>query len=374
MPKKQRSELKAGIFVIAALAILLGVVFWLGSSNIFSNVTSKAVFYANNSGGPLGLSVDYAVQINDVKVGRIISVTVDTEKKRTLYVVGIEKKNLTIYSDGKAKVSANLMGTGSLVITSLGTKDKPIADEKHPILIVGGISEAIDNITTISNTLKKELDEKVKDSLLSKIKKIASNLLTTSKDIKKMAGNITPETDANKPGTILANIKTTSKNLASATTTIDGYVQKDLGQLLAKIREISTSVLKTANNLSTTSEKLKQFVVGNSDNLDEMIDNMVAVSANLEAASKEIRRNPWRLFYKPDEKKMHSVNIYDAARAFDEGATQLNIVVTKLKALRLLDAKDPAAEKEIREVREQLLKTFKSFKRVEDALWKEASK
>jgi len=140
------------------------------------------------------------------------------------------------------------------------------------------------------------------------------------------------------------------------------------------VRSIATAILKTANNLDVSSGRIKKLIVGNSDNLDEMIDNMVAVSANLEAASKEIRRNPWRLLYKPDEKKIRSTNIYDATTAFCEASTQMNIVVTKLKALRQLDEKDPAAAKQVTEVRKQLLDAFKSFKKVEEMLWKEAAK
>ncbi len=381
MPRKQRSELKAGIFVIAAMAILFGVILWLGASNIFHTCTGRAVFYADNTGGPLGLSPDFAVKINDVQVGKIASVTIDEEKKRTLYVVDFDKKGLKMYSDGKAKVSTGLIGDGFLVITSIGSSDKPLADDEHPILISGGLTEVMDNFTVISKnlkdisiTMKEQLDEKAKDSLISKIKIIADQLAVASKQIAQMTNNITPETDPNKPGTTLANIKTTSKNLTEITAKIDGYVQKDIGELLVTVREISNSILKTANNFDVTSGRIKEFVIGNSDNLDEMIDNMVGVSANLEAAAKEIRRNPWRLFYKPDEKKMRSTNIYDAATAFSEGATQLNIVVTKLKSLRELDAKNPEAEKQVTEIRKKLLDSFKSFHKVEEILWKEASK
>lgn len=381
MPKKQRSELKAGIFVIAAMIIIFGVVLWLGGSNFFHKATGQAVFYADNTGGPLGLAPDFAVKINDVKVGKIASVTIDEGKKRTLYVVEFDKKGLKMYSNGEAKVSTGLIGDGFLVITSVGSADKPLADEKNPILISGGLGEVMDNFNVISKnlkdisiSLKNELDEKIKDSILSKIKSITDELAVASKKIAQMTTNLTPETDPNKPGTIIASIKKTSKNLAETTTTIDVYVQKDIRQLLATVREISNSVLKTANNLDVTSEQIKKLVVGNSDNLDEMIDNMVAVSADLEAAAKKIRRNPWLLLYKPDKKKMRSTNIYDATAAFSEGATQLNIVVTKLKALRLLDAKNPQAEKEVKNIRKKLMDSFKSFKKVEDMLWKEASK
>jgi len=152
---------------------------------------------------------------------------------------------------------------------------------------------------------------------------------------------------------------------------LDKYVQKDLGEIIVKIREISTSILKTANNFDVSSTQLRQILIVNRSNIDEMLDNMVAVSANLSATSKEIRRNPWRLFYKPDDKKMNSINIYDAARSFDDGATRLQMAVAKLQSVMELAPDDPDTVKEIKEVRANLMEAFKKFQKVEDALWKE---
>ena len=217
------------------------------------------------------------------------------------------------------------------------------------------------------------MNEKNKKSLLFSIKAVVAQLLIASQNISKMTTELGPEMDPKTKGTIAANLKETMSNLASTSENIDGYVKKDLGELLVKIREIANSVLKAANNLSVSSERIKQLLVVNYDNIDEMIDNMVLVSANLKATSTEIRRNPWRLFYKPDEKKMRSTNIYDAARAFDEGAQQLDIAVGKLKAIKQLDPKDPATIEEVQRLRKHLLETFKNFQKVEDALWKEVS-
>ena len=350
MPRKQRNELKAGIFVVATLCVLLGVVFWLGASSIFERSTGQAVFYVKNDAGPVGLKEDFEVMVNDVEVGKIAEVRSDFAQNRTLYIVKFHQKGVEVHSDGKAQVSAGLLGQGALAIVSFGSKDKPLADEDHPIRISGGIEEILDNMKKLTVVLNKELNEKDKNSLLSNIKAVVAELLVASQGIAKMTTNFGPQMDPKTKGTIAANLKETMSNLASTSEKIDGYVQKDLGELLVKIREIANSVLKTANNLSVTSEGLKQLVVINHDNIDMMIDNMVLVSANLKATSTEVRRNPWRLFYKPDEKKMRSTNLYDAARAFDEGAQQLDIAVTKLKAVKLLDAKDPATAKEVERI------------------------
>ena len=62
------------------------------------------------------------------------------------------------------------------------------------------------------------------------------------------------------------------------------------------------------------------IIVLNRDRLDDTLANVKGMSANLEAAAMEIRRNPWRLLHRPNEKELQRNSVYDAARAFVEGA------------------------------------------------------
>ena len=57
MPRKEHNELKAGIFVLLAVAVGLGVVIWLGASSIFQKTHQKAVFYSLAADGPLHIVV-----------------------------------------------------------------------------------------------------------------------------------------------------------------------------------------------------------------------------------------------------------------------------------------------------------------------------
>ena len=298
MPRKRKNELLAGIFVLLALVVLVGVILFLGASDALLPVGSKAVFFSPTSAGNIGLVEGGDVKMGDMVIGRIETIVPDADKKRIFYHIIIDKPGYEIHTDAKAKVSAGLIGGGVMVVTSLGSPEKPETDEKNPILITGGLGEIIDNMKQISITLRNELDAKRPDALLSKVK-------------------------------------------------------------------------TTIGNLSVSIEHIKQFIESNHDSLDEMVDNMVAVSANLKAASKEIRRNPWRLLYQPDAEKVHSMNIFDAARAFDSGATALNRAVMKLKILSKLDVKDPAMMKEVQRIQKHIQESFEEFRKVEEKLWEE---
>lgn len=366
MPKKQRDELKAGLFVVLAVAILVGVVLWLGAANLFRQPTGKAVFFAEASTGPLDLEPGVDVVYNDVKVGKITAIRPDFATGRTFYEVTFFNRDVSFHQDGKANVASGLLGKPRLAIVDLGSADAPEASPDKPIAIEGGLNSAISRLSEVVDT---QFNKANPQSLLAKILATADELKSASGGIAAIVADLRPEMDPQKPGTIMANVKQTSEHLASTSKTVDQAVQQDLEPIMVKIREISTSVLKTANNLDVSSEKVKTLLAANSPSIDEMVNNMTAVSANLKAASAEIRRNPWRLFYKPDEQKMRSVNLYDAARAFDDGANQLNQAVTRLKAVQAMDPDDPETKKEIQRVREHLLDSFDRFKKVEDTLW-----
>ncbi len=271
MPAKPHSELKAGIFVIVSLAVLLIVVLWLGAADIFKPVPHKAVFFVKESAGSVGLKVGSVVQVNDTACGKIVDIRfnpAEGAEGRTLYFAEINRPDIKIYSDGKAMVPGGLVGDMPLVITSRGKSGTP-ADKNHPI-------------------------------------------------------------------------------------------------------EISGLLSRTMSNIEAMSQQVRQMVSLNKGNVNEIMDNFTRLSANLKSASEEIRRNPWRLLYKPKKGELHSQNIYDAARAFSEGASELDQAVAKLATLVKMHPEGlPADDPQMKSMRKRLAETFARFTKAEEALWKE---
>ncbi len=371
MPRKTHNELKAGIFVIAAAVVLLGTIVWVGAADLFQQPASKAYLYTDATDGPMGLQPNYPVKWGDVQIGTIETIHADVATGRTVYVIALSDDRFVLHADGQAKVASNFLGGAQIAIQSLGTQGAPPADAEHPVKLAPGLSGTFDKIDDMADMLKHELDTTKKDSLMASIKATILQLKEASEKIAKITADLEPEMDPKTDGTIAANLAQTMENLAATTDTIDKYVQEDLGMVLAQVRTIATSILATANNLQDITGNVKLLVAGNYDNIDSMIDNMTIVSANLKAASKEIRRNPWRLLQQPTEKKLKTTDIYDAARAFDSGATELDSAVAKLKALKEFDPEDPAVKEQIKRVREHLIESFKNFRKVEQRLWEE---
>ena len=138
MARKQRSELTAGIFTILATILLVGVVFWLGASDIFKPAAQEAWFYVELDKGEQGLKPGAQVKITDVEVGKIDEVRLDIKSGRTFYIVKLFDKDTKVYSDAVANVKAALVGGGAILQILDCGKGGAIAGKDHPVKIDPG--------------------------------------------------------------------------------------------------------------------------------------------------------------------------------------------------------------------------------------------
>ncbi len=399
MAKRQHNEFTVGLFVLLAVGAGIAVLVWLGAAEVFSPVKGMATFYVKESSGDVGLEKGSMVVIAGKEMGKVIETTYQPENKRTLYLARLDREDVKIYADGQAHVAAGLVGGGKLVITKRGTPEKGPADDENPVEITGGLDRAMGDIAAAAESLKKvsetveqQLNAEQAGSLLVKIHTILDDLKTTSAKVVQIAANVYGEVDAANKASILAKAHKTMNDInqmsteakpkvekaltsvVNITAKVEKYTDKDVADLLVDLRKSTTKLIAIAADFKTVSATTRDIVVLNRENLDEMIANMKSVSLNLNAAAKEIRRNPWRLLAKPSEKEERTQNIYDAARAFAEGAEQLDDALVRLKALRQAR---PAGVKtddpELLKIRKHLQTTFEKFRTAENSLWKEVA-
>jgi DNA repair ATPase RecN len=182
-------------------------------------------------------------------------------------------------------------------------------------------------------------------------------------NLREMTDHVRPQLTKGK-GTFLTNALATMENLRSSSSTLEGYItEKDkLPAILDSVSQASASLLGLLGRLNTLVEK-------NAPNVDMATDYMASAAANLDATTKELRRNPWRAFYQPKEAEARSAALYEATRTFSEAATQLNLAAAKLEALESIETKDEEVRKQIRLVRQQLQDSFKKYQKFEQELW-----
>jgi len=427
MARQRGSELAAGAFTIIALLVLIGVVFWLGASDILRPGKQEAWFYVNLDQGVQGLDPGAQVKITDVEVGKVREVHLDLAAGRTYYVVKLYDAQVKIYSDAEVSIEAALVGGGaSIEILKPGTQENPLAGKDNPVRIQPtGFAKIMAQTDTLAEglrgllkTIANELDQGHDGSAMRKIHAMMGVL-------EKSLISVKDELDAGNEAAIMAKLHTTVEHLrdimadaqpkvestlyriekmvadaepevayllSGVVDIVDGAVdllggadrlvgdfrkitKEDVANILTELRKASTHLVTITGDFTKVSEDTKGIMSVNRDSIDEIIDNMLSVSTNLKSASKEIRRSPWRLLYQPKKGELHSQNIHDAARSFSSGAAQLDQALAKLKGLAAAHPKGlPADDPHLKEIAEQIKKTFEKFTEAEKALWKELSK
>ncbi len=434
MAKRQHSELTAGLFVVAALAAGVGVLLWLGATDLLARPKQRAAFFVERDSGSLGLATGNFVLVNDAPVGKISEIRFVPARGGTLYFAEIERDDVKIHSDAKAYVGFAMVGTKPLVVTSMGSEAKPLADEHHPVTISStAFDEALKDLAAAAEKVKLQLDETEKGSLLAKILHVAAllggeidaerqrslmakahtsaddvNAVTaalrrqtdpadpksvlakvgrTADSVEKVAGTIRDQTNMADDKSILAKVGASADNVKSATTDaaamakkirpdieqtvakIREYTHKDVADLLVKLRRANTELVDTVGNLKAVSADGRELVALNRQRLEDTIFHLKVMSANLSAAAKEIRRNPWRLLKRPKEKQTETETLYDAVRAFGEGAGELRDAVARLEALSKSQARLTGAEPALKKAIGHLETSFVKFRKVEDNLF-----
>ena len=414
MPKKQHSELAAGIFVVTVLVVTLLVVLWLGAADIFQPAVQRAFFKVDQKRGTVGLEVGNPVLINDEPIGKIVEIRHDPKQCKTFYIAQISHKDREIYTDGKAHPDVPFIGGGRLVVTSRGSKSEgePKDEESAIELGTGGlmgtlsaemdrdnekslvgrlnatvadIQKSAEDVATITQTVRDEMDPKNDASALHLIKEGLEN-------VNAVTASLRAETDPDRNGSVVSQVHKTLGRMDKAAADIEAMTadakpklqkimtdvsetsgkikdltKSDVAEILATIRKASTPMLEAVKNLSDLS---RQVAVVHRQNIDEILDNLAQVSVNLKSTSKEVRRNPWKLFYTPDAEEEHSSNIAEAARAFSSGASELDQAITKLNALAKAHPKGiPADDPQLKDIRKKIEESFAKFTRVEEALW-----
>ncbi len=416
MAKRKHSELAAGIFVLIALGAGVAVLIWLGAADVFTQRGQTVVFVARQDRGSLGLEVGSAVKLNDADIGKIDKIEPDPAGKRTLYYARLNRKDIRVHKDARANAVAEFIGGASVVLEDFGSQDAPPADANNPVPIGVGISALLQQaqdvlgygdkqrlqfqsslknvalaaakVRDIADAIANEVNEENKTAMLGRVKEVVEDLKGSSANLLVMTTRLKAETDQRNPASLIIKVHAIADNTKSITGNASGmmktirpdiektiakvrlYTEKDIAALLADLRKSNTTLVEIVADFKAISTSARGIVVLNRDNIDATIANMKSVSLNLNAAAKEIRRNPWRLLAKPDDKQVHSQNMYDAARAFAEGAEQLDDAVVRLGALR----KDRAGKirkdnPELIKIQEHLKTTFEKLRKVEDKLW-----
>ncbi len=251
MAKKRTNELTAGLFVLLAIGVGLGVIVWLGAAEVFGG-GNTVTFYVPAETGDVGLEEGSSVLYAGAVIGRITELEPQPDRKRTLYRAALEIDG--VRADAETEVIAAPIGAAKLAITSLGTSQAAPADDENPVSVSGGLAAAMSNLTraaeniaAVSNTARAQFSED-ETALLGKAQRILSLLSSAGEKIDASAGAVRDELKADHTGSLLQKFHVSADHVAGVTAAAANEVDpKRPDSLLGKVHG-------TVDNLKTQTD------------------------------------------------------------------------------------------------------------------------
>jgi phospholipid/cholesterol/gamma-HCH transport system substrate-binding protein len=404
---RSSNPFKAGLFIVVSFAIAMTIFFGVTGSELFSGPrqTYAVVFDLTEDVGGLNKGSD--VRIGGLKVGAVKSIdVVDVDGKSMVQATFTVPTKYVIKSDAIITVQAGLTGTVNLNITDLGTGTVATMNDRldgQP----GALAIAIDSLGGVGDELTSTLQQwrprvtGVLDDVRPRMSKTLDQLHTTAVSANDTILHIKSKIDpgyekyagvADNAKGAMANLndilgdtkgdfRQTMANLSAMTGSLKERIPVILDKVadslddvrgsLAKISRVLDETRATIVNAKDVTASIRSLVNGNRSRLDEIIKSANLTSANIAAASSEIRHAPWRLLYKPSENEVANQNLYDATRQFAEASRKLQ---DSAQALRD-SINDPDADQEkVQMLLDKLTSDFEGYQKVEKALWERVKK
>jgi ABC-type transporter Mla subunit MlaD len=190
------------------------------------------------------------------------------------------------------------------------------------------------------------------DQAFTEVKDILGD---TKTDIRSMLSNLNHTT-----ATFKSRLPTTfdkADNFLTRTTETIDNARGTLGDIRA-----------AADHLKNATAEARSILVRNRSKIDNMITSLRNTSTQLESASTEIRRSPWRLLYQPQINELSNLNLFDATREFAQAATRLDDAASAVRDA----SQDPTlSTQRLQELLQTLDESFQKYKDIEAKLWDE---
>ncbi|MFH0981185.1 MAG: hypothetical protein V2A79_06580 [Planctomycetota bacterium] len=257
-------------------------------------------------------------------------------------------------------------------MNDLNALTRSVAAQMNPAemdTVLAKVGAVLDNLNLVTGHLRDQLTPGREGIVLAKVQQALDSLNRGLSDAVSML-------DENRPQVTnaLASIEHVA---ATVDTGIADPIARELDAanpqgLLAQVHGFSEKLDTSLADLNVVTDKSRKLIVRNEERFNRLLANVKETSDHLKAAAKDLKRNPWRLLYRPKPGEMQQMNILDAAREFAEAAGRLDDSAAQLRAL--LDGQEggvAADDPELVKLRAELLETFENFQAAEQALWKQ---
>ena len=337
MAKKTHNEVIVGITVLVVLVLLTYIVIMLADWSSLFTAQQEITVRLPYEVGLKGLSEGSPIHLGGIKIGRITRTRISkleqskqgTDDVYVFFTMKIPQK-YQLRRDCVLLPLSNVLGGQTLLsIKHLGREGEIIEDgQTVDLTLADSVMEAI----------KQEFNPDDPNSLLARVKY---------------------EVDRDNADSIVASLKSAVAQLEKDIHTMAGHIQRTLAK--------ADFALETAES---TLKDLQRFT--SDERVDRIINNIDEVSINLKLTSREVRRAPWKLLYKPKRKEFRIQALVDSAGAFAAGAERLDSAALRLQELlATTDDKQIIYGDQVKSMVSELETSFEQFQKAERKFWEQ---
>jgi phospholipid/cholesterol/gamma-HCH transport system substrate-binding protein len=305
---EKRDQVFVGLFVLIAVAVLIGMVFAV--SGAFGRTSKTYHAYFPFAGGlERGATVRYA---GGPKVGRVEKLAIDPQNPARIDVVFSVQTDLPVKTDSHVKImSISPLGDNHLEVlpggaqTALAPPGFLLPSDTY--LDFNVLTAQINDLAPQAKLLIQSLNDRAADLKVTvdRVNELlsAENRANLSATLAGTRGVI----EENRP-----QIKSTIQHLDSVSQKLEPLLQdlhKDseeanqalthldavLGENSADVRQSVIELRKSLTTLTDITGRLDQTLDVNTENIDELLDNFRRVSQNLKEFTNTIKRRPYTL-------------------------------------------------------------------------------
>jgi phospholipid/cholesterol/gamma-HCH transport system substrate-binding protein len=321
--ESKREQALVGLFVLVAAAVLVATVFALTGAFGGTAATYRAYFLFAGGLEP-GASVRYA---GGPKVGRVEKLQLDPKDSSRIEITFSVKSGLPVKADSRVKImSLSPLGDNHLEIVPGSEKSALAATgtilPSDPYVDFNALTAKINDIAPQAQQLLKTLNDRATevqvtlarvDDLLNDANRanLAGTLAETRGmlaenrgPIKTAVQNVSSASQRLEP--LLQDLRETS---AQANKTLD-HVDSLIGENRADVRQAVIDSRRSLATVTSLAGRLDQTLDVNSENIDELLENLRHVSQNLKEFTNTIKTRPYTLIrannpheHKPGERQ-----------------------------------------------------------------------
>jgi len=387
-----------------------------------SSTSSYRVTYSVQS-GVKSLAAGSQVRVGGLPLGKVTGVRFDDASTTPNIIVDFElPSHVELRTNARIVVVAALVGAGAwLDVTELGTEPAPmladgdtlagaesagllsdllgpnapmmIDDAKEFLALLGRIDEDYDGyvlpmledfrmmVRDASQVRYPSWADSV-DRIMARAESAMNRADEMVVDAQGAVRDVRSPIDENRPKVkrVVENVEAASERIDPVVTQVE-QIADDVATMSAELRARQPELVDSAERVLQRGqdaldesialvERVQQDYEGWSTDFNEVMGNASLASQQIKLATIEVRRSPWKLLFRPGADELDHELLYEAARSFALGVTDLK--TTTLATERLLDQHGDrllADDAAMKRVRDNLLNSIDRYEAAQNQLF-----